>query len=165
MGSGSLSPLQISEYLEAVHDVGVETVLKPNERLRSMLESLDPSLPKFIFTASVKSHAVRCLKALGIDHLFPPSNIIDTRVCGYQTKHSQSSFRKAQEFAGVPDPGGCVFFDDSVKNLRAAKEQGWRGFLVGRVGRDDGKPVKCDEAEAMIDDILKARDAVPEIFV
>ena len=65
-----------------------------------MLESLDPALPKFIFTASVKSHAVRCLEALGVDHLFPPDHIIDTRVCGYQTKHSQSSFRKAQEVRG-----------------------------------------------------------------
>eukprot|EP00519_Triparma_laevis_P003951 CAMPEP_0182502570 /NCGR_PEP_ID=MMETSP1321-20130603/13699_1 /TAXON_ID=91990 /ORGANISM="Bolidomonas sp., Strain RCC1657" /LENGTH=348 /DNA_ID=CAMNT_0024707535 /DNA_START=194 /DNA_END=1237 /DNA_ORIENTATION=- len=120
---GHLStPSEIDSYLSDVHDVGVSNSLKPDIKLRELLLSLDPAIPKYVFTASVKSHAKACLEALGVADIFG-DNIIDTKVCGLQTKHSKESFEKAMEYAGVgkEDVGGCVFFDDSVKNIRTAK--------------------------------------------
>ena len=43
-----------------------------------MLLKIDPSIPKYIFTASVRDHAERCLRALGIEDLFV--DIIDGRL-------------------------------------------------------------------------------------
>ena len=57
---------EIDQYLEAVHDVGVERLLGPNPGLRKMLEELDPNVRRYVFTASVKSHALRCLKVRGV---------------------------------------------------------------------------------------------------
>ncbi|GMH76618.1 hypothetical protein TL16_g07144, partial [Triparma laevis f. inornata] len=156
---------EVDSYLKDVHDVGVDKELQPNPKLRELLLSLDPSIPKYIFTASIKSHAEACLKALGVLDLFV-DRIIDTKVCDLMTKHSESSFVKAMEFAGISreNAGGCVFFDDSVKNIKKAKEMGWRGFLVGRVERDTGEEVVCGECEAAMPEILDAREACPEIF-
>lgn len=156
---------EIDEYLRDVHDVGVDKELKPDPKLRALLLALDPSIPKYIFTASVASHARACLKALGIHDLFE-DKIIDTKVCDLQTKHSESSFDAAMRFAGIgkEDAGGCIFFDDSVKNIATAKEMGWRGFLVGTVARDTGVDIECLDAEAALDNILAARYACPEIF-
>ena len=55
-----------------------------------------------------------------------------------------------QRIAGVTDPGSCLFMDDSVKNIRTANREGWRTVLVGLVGRDDGQPIVCEEADAAI---------------
>jgi putative hydrolase of the HAD superfamily/pyrimidine and pyridine-specific 5'-nucleotidase len=152
----------IDGYLEDVHDVGVPEALSPNPGLRAMLLRINPAIPKYVFTASVKRHAERCLEALGIADLF--DGIVDTRTCGLQTKHSRAAFEAAMRFAGVADPAGCLLLDDSVKNLRCAGEMGWRSVLVGLVGRDDGRPVVCDDCEAGIDRIEELPGVLPEIF-
>ena len=51
---------------------------------------MDPSIPRYIFTASVRHHAERCLKALGIEDLF--QDIIDVKACSLATKHSTDAF-------------------------------------------------------------------------
>lgn len=51
----------IDEYLWDVHDVPVHKHLSKDETLRDMILSIDPSIPKYIFTASVRHHAERCL--------------------------------------------------------------------------------------------------------
>jgi len=154
----------VDGYLEYAHDVDVAATLAPNPTLRATLLAIDPDIPKFIFTASVREHAQACLAALGIADLFPPERIIDTKVCELQTKHSASSFEAAMRFAGVSEAARCLFFDDSVKNIQMAREMGWRGVLVGLVGRDDGKKVECGDCEAGIERIEDMRGVVPEIF-
>ena len=90
-----------------------------NQQLRAMM--LKISVPRWVFTASVASHAQRCLKRLGIDDLF--LGIIDCKACNLATKHSPEAFECAMAVAGVPKEEGsrCLFFDDSVKNLKTAK--------------------------------------------
>jgi FMN phosphatase YigB (HAD superfamily) len=55
--------------------------------------------------------------------------------------------------------------DDSVSNIRAAHEIGWRSVLVGRVGRDCGNPISSEHAELEIDRIHDVRHVLPELFV
>jgi len=125
--------------------------------------SLDPTIPKYIFTASVREHAERCLVALGIDDLFV--DIIDCKTCGLETKHSRHAFEAAMKVAGVKSPSKCLFFDDSVKNIRTARDIGWRAVLVGRIGRDNGQVVSSEHAELEIDRIHDIPSVFPDLLL
>lgn len=155
----------IDQFLQDVHDIPVHDLLQPDRELREMLLRMDPTIPKYIFTASVKEHAVRCLQALGIADLFGDANaIIDCKSCNLETKHSQHSFETAMRISGVDDPEGCIFFDDNLKNIEAARQIGWRSVLVGKVGRDCGMPVSSSDAESEIDRIHLVPTVFPELF-
>lgn len=159
------SPEDIAQYLEEVHDIPIHDLISPDPKLRQMLDRLDPSIPKFIFTASVRHHAERCLKALGIDHLFPSDHIIDVMSCNLETKHCRESFEVAMRIANVTDPESCLFFDDSVKNIEMGREMGWRSVLVGKVGRDCGRIVGSNHAELEMNSIHDLQSHFPELFV
>ena len=155
----------IDGYLEKVHDIPIHELLKPDAKLRQMILRIDPSIRKFVFTASVSHHAQRCLEALGIDDLI--EGIIDVKDCQFETKHSVSSFHIAMNKAGIDNlhPEACVFVDDSVTNIKAAREVGWRSVLVGRLGRDNGKAVSTEHAEHEVDRIHQLEEVMPELFV
>lgn len=152
----------IDGFLRDVHDIPVHQLLQPDEELREMLLRIEPTIPKYIFTASVKDHAVRCLEALGIADLF--SGIIDCKTCDLETKHSTHSFEKAMTIAGIEEPEHCLFLDDNLKNISAASKIGWRSVLVGKVCRDEGKPVSSEHAELEIDRIHDVPEVLPELF-
>lgn len=152
----------IDDFLSHVHDISVETMLETDTELRRMIEQMDPTIPKYIFTASVRHHAEACLTALGINDLFV--DIIDIKQCGFRSKHSEHSFKTAMNIAGVDDPESCLFLDDSVKNIHAARQVGWRSVLVGRIGRDCGKKVSSHHAEHEIDRIHDVPKVLPELF-
>jgi putative hydrolase of the HAD superfamily/pyrimidine and pyridine-specific 5'-nucleotidase len=157
------NPKAIDEFLQEVHDLPIHELIKPDKKLREILLRLDPTIPKFIFTASVSDHAIRCLQALGIADIFEDT-VIDVKKCNLETKHSLHSFQAAMKIAQVDDPEECVFLDDSVTNIRAAREIGWRSILVGKVGRDCGKPVSSENAELEIDRIHDIEHVLPELF-
>lgn len=152
----------IDSFLQGVHDIDIMANLNQDHRLRQLLLEMDPTIPKYIFTASVREHAERCLKALGIDDLFV--DIVDVKSCNLETKHSPSSFQAAMRIAGVTNPEACVFLDDSVRNICAARQVGWRSILVGRVCRDTGQPITTHDAEAEIDVIHQFPKVLPELF-
>lgn len=154
----------IDSYLADVHDIPIDDLIKEDQKLREIISGLDPSIPRYIFTASVSHHAKRCIRALGIQDLFQET-IIDSKMCGLETKHSHHSFRVAMETAGVKDPERCLFLDDSVKNIRTANEIGWRAVLVGKVSRDQGIPISSEHAELEIEHIHEIRRVLSDIFV
>jgi pyrimidine 5'-nucleotidase len=158
------SPEAIDGYLRDVHDIPVFDLIKPDQKLRDILLHMDPNIPKFIFTASVSHHAIRCLRALGIEDIFQDI-VIDVKRCDLETKHSRHSFQAAMKIAQVDDPEACVFLDDSLTNIRAAREIGWRSVLVGKVGRDCGKPMSSENAELEVDRIHDIVHVLPELFV
>jgi pyrimidine 5'-nucleotidase len=80
LNEGLLERSAVDNYLKVVHDIQVKEHLRPDPKLRELLLRIDPSIKTYIFTASVKHHAVECLKALGIYDLFE-DRIIDTKVC------------------------------------------------------------------------------------
>lgn len=153
----------IDNFLEAVHDIPLE--FPKDDELRFMLLDLDPTIPKFIFTASVWHHAQRCLQQLGIDDLFPVERIIDCKCCDLETKHSPHSFQSAMAIAGVKDGSRCLLLDDNLSNLEAARRQGWQKVLVGEKGRDCGTLITSPHAELQIETIHKLKEAMPELFV
>lgn len=152
----------VDAFLHDVHDIPIHELLQPDQELREILLRIDPSIPKYIFTASVREHAMRCLQALGVADLFV--DIIDCKKCDLETKHSRHSFETAMRVANVENPEDVLFFDDSVKNIKAARDIGWRSVLVGRVGRDCGHPISSENAELEIDHIHHVEYVLPEIF-
>jgi len=148
------------DFLHAVHLIDYSDVL-PDATLR--LELSKVKVPMWIFTASTSEHATRCMDRVGVVDL-PWRGIIDTRTCKLETKHSRSSFEAAMAAAGVSEPSACVFCDDSVKNINAAKEVGWRTVLVGLTDRDTGARIECPAADAHVASLRDLRTAVPELF-
>mmetsp|Transcript_28571 Transcript_28571/g.58404 ORF Transcript_28571/g.58404 Transcript_28571/m.58404 type:complete len:556 (+) Transcript_28571:130-1797(+) len=159
---GLIADSGVDAFLEAVHDIPLHDI-HPSPELRALL--LRTPFPRWVFTASVASHAKRCLQRLGIDDLF--LGIIDCKACNLATKHSPSAFADAMRVAGVGEGEGgrCVFFDDSVKNLHTAKvDMGWNTVLVGLYGRDDGQRIVCGEADYEVDSILDIEKELPFLF-
>lgn len=67
--------------------------------------------------------------------------------------------------AGVTlEPSECLFLDDSVSNMRAAKSVGWRTVLVGRHARDTGDCIECEHADHAVDKVHELRTVAPELF-
>ena len=103
-----------------VHDIDYSDIAA-DPKLATILAGL--TVPTWVFTASTREHAERCLQRIGIADL-PWVGIVDTRTCKLETKHSPSSFDAAMAAAGVSNPAGCLLCDDSVKNIKAAKAHG-----------------------------------------
>jgi len=152
----------IDDYLKEVHDLPIQDLLSPDPHLRQIISSIDPSVPKYIFTASVRHHAENCLLALGIHDLFV--DIIDVKACNLATKHSPEAFHAAMTIAGITDPESCILLDDNLKNINAARQVGWRSVLVGRVGRDCGTTITSEHAEHEIEKIHDFPTVYPELF-
>ena len=149
-------------FLRDVHDVPVADHIHRDEALRNILLGMDPTIPKYIFTASVREHAERCLKSLGIEDLFV--DIIDCKTCDLETKHSRHAFKKAMAVASVTDPSKCLFFDDSLRNISTARDIGWRAVLVGRVARDGRETISSEHAELELDRIQDIPKVFPDLM-
>eukprot|EP00746_Dinoflagellata_sp_MGD_P015340 gnl/MRDRNA2_/MRDRNA2_134028_c0_seq1.p1 gnl/MRDRNA2_/MRDRNA2_134028_c0~~gnl/MRDRNA2_/MRDRNA2_134028_c0_seq1.p1 ORF type:complete len:244 (-),score=39.79 gnl/MRDRNA2_/MRDRNA2_134028_c0_seq1:338-1069(-) len=154
----------VQAFLDYAHDIDLGDI-KPNPQLVEMLKKVN--CRRWLFSASAPDHVERCLKILGIRHLFEgiiAASSVDmfSRV-GYVTKHDPKCFQAAMDMAGVSDPKDCIFMDDSTKNIQTAKRIGWHAVLVGTVARDGGKVV-CPEADVTIAKICDLPEAVPELF-
>ena len=84
--------------------------------------------------------------------------------CNLATKHSKEAFEAALKVAGVEDAETCLFFDDSVKNIKTARSMGIRPVLVGLKARDTGKPITSEYAEHEINRIHDIPTILPELF-
>jgi putative hydrolase of the HAD superfamily/pyrimidine and pyridine-specific 5'-nucleotidase len=164
---GHLQEDQVDEFLEKVHDVPLD--FGPDPQLRSILAAIP--YPRWVFTASVPSHAERCLKRLGIEDMFRGIISASSREMidkvGYVSKHDPRCFAAAMDIAGVPKEkaAGCVFFDDSVSNLRTANGMGWRTILVGLRDRDTGAPIQSSAFEGAVATLHEIPSALPDLFV
>ena len=150
----------IEHFLTAAHDIDLSCI-EPDAALAAVLARLQ--VPTWVFTASIAEHAERCMDRLGLVGAFSPLGIIDTRGCGFETKHSAASFEAAMAIAGVTEPSSCTLCDDSEKNIAAAKAAGWRGVLVGGTDRR-GQPIYCPEADFVVPTLHALPDVLPELF-
>lgn len=159
---GKIDEQGAETFLHEVHQIDYSDI-EPDKALRSAFTRIIGSTPCWIFTASTREHAQRCLERIGLADL-DWKGIIDTRSCKLETKHSNSSFVAAMAIAGVTNPAACLFCDDSVKNIVAAKAAGWRTVLVGLQDRDTGAPITCDAADIHIDSLHALPEVLPELF-
>ena len=139
-----------AEYLDFVHDVGVENILRPNPGLVGLLQSV--SFEKVIFTSSHRPHALKVLRCLGVDQYF--SSIFDIAFTHYIPKPNPEAYGRVLDALGLPG-GRCMMIDDQPANLRTAKSLGMRTVLVGQdPDRTDGS------VDREISDILELGEAL-----
>ena len=120
------------EYLSYIHDVPIEEMLQPDPALDRLLAEIPA--PKGVFTNSIRSHAERVLRALGVTRHFGP--IFDLEFMGLETKPQPNAFRAVLGALDLP-PATCLFVDDTANNVRTARQLGLRTVQV-LDGGDDG---------------------------
>lgn len=158
-------PHDRDHFLETVHNVNLE--FSRDDRLSEMLSRLDHEAHDVrVFTASVASHALRCLDQLGVrDHLVSESRpVIDVRSVGFASKHSPEAYAWAQAIVQQPDPSMCTLIDDNWSNIRAAKAAGWRTVVCGAVSRYGQPATELLEADHVLASIHELRAVLPEFF-
>jgi len=119
------------DYLDYVHRVDVHARLKPNPQLREAIGSLPQK--SYIFTNGSREHAENVLDALGLKDLF--TGIFDIRVASYQPKPNLDPYRNVLQQLQV-EAQDCTMIEDSLDNLRTAKQLGMTTILVGQRVQD-----------------------------
>ena len=86
-----------ADYLEYVHDVGVEERLTPNPDLAELLKSIP--CDRAIFTSGHRPHALKVLRCLGVEEFFP--QIFDIVFTRYIPKPNLELYRQILECIGL----------------------------------------------------------------
>jgi putative hydrolase of the HAD superfamily len=112
--------IDAQDYLDYVHDIPVEEILKPDPQLRQVLASYPQR--KVIFTNANKNHTRRVLEQVGIADLF--SGIVDIQDISPHCKPQPEAFQIALRLFGGLAPADCLFIDDSIRNIQTAANLG-----------------------------------------
>jgi putative hydrolase of the HAD superfamily len=139
--------VDIEEYLAYVHDVPLGDYLKSDEALDRALTEIQAE--KIVFTNATTEHARRVLRFLGVECHF--NCIVDLRATNYVNKPQPRAYQCVLDILGAR-PEECLMVEDSVRNLRPAKELGMVTVLV------DGS--EGDGVDFAIDDVTQ----VGEVF-
>ena len=126
--------VDMDAFLDYVHDVPLETILKPNAELNNILSQFTQR--KVIFTNANTAHAQRVLRALDIEDHF--DCIVDIYAMQPFCKPQTEAFHKALALI-EHKPETCLLIDDSPKNLETARSLGLSIVSVGQ-HHVDGTP-------------------------
>jgi putative hydrolase of the HAD superfamily len=127
---GLLATTHVDErdFMDFVHDVPLDQLLRPDPELKAVLQRYPQR--KIIFTNADRKHADRVTRHLQIEDCF--SSTIDIFDTAPYCKPMPEAFQTALRLAGEQDPGQCVFMDDSLRNLAAARLLGFYTIQVGQ---------------------------------
>jgi putative hydrolase of the HAD superfamily len=114
------------DFLEYVHDVGVEERLSPDAELAGLLKSI--TTEKGIFTSGHKPHAQRVLRCLGVEGYFP--EIFDIIFTRFIPKPNPEPYRQILDHLRL-EGRDCMMIEDLPTNLKPAKDLGMTTVLVG----------------------------------
>ncbi len=115
------------DFLDFVHDVPVDQLLRPDPELREVL--LRYPQRKIIFTNADRTHAGRVIRQVGLEGCF--DGVIDIYDIAPYCKPMPEAYQIALRLAGETEPGQCVFIDDSPRNLAGARAVGLATVQVG----------------------------------
>jgi putative hydrolase of the HAD superfamily len=114
------------EFLQYVHDLPLDRLLKRDPALRTILQSLPQQ--KWICTNADRGHAQRIMDFLEISDCF--QGVIDILETKFHPKPDNLFYLSALSRASNPSPPACVFFDDQERNLAPAQAMGLSTVLV-----------------------------------
>jgi putative hydrolase of the HAD superfamily len=114
------------DYLQYVHDVGVEEKLSIDPALGELLKSIP--IDKAIFTSGHRPHALKVLRCLGVEQYFP--RIFDITFTHYIPKPNPEPYRQILDHLCI-DGQHCMMIEDLPPNLQPAKALGMTTVLVG----------------------------------
>ena len=130
------------DYLSYVHDFTVDELLAPNKALGAALAVVP--WQRVIFTNATREHAEQVLAALDVTHFF--EHIFDIRDTGYIGKPDARPYQHVLSSLGVAAQR-CIALDDSLPNLRTAKDLSMLTVLVGSSDTSDGVDFVIDRIE------------------
>lgn len=109
----------------------LDDLLKPEAELTALLRDLDRTKCRvFALTNAYKSHALRCIRLLGLEDFFDGALYCDYAAGPlFCCKPDLGYYHAAAEIVGTKDTTKFYFVDDSEKNIRAAKELGWQSAV------------------------------------
>ncbi|MBN1140196.1 MAG: pyrimidine 5'-nucleotidase [Deltaproteobacteria bacterium] len=137
------------DYLDYVHDVDIAARLGQDPQL---LQALVASpLRKVVFTNASSEYARRVLACLGVEACF--DGIFDIRIASFLPKPYPEPYRKVLDRLGVAGER-CVMVEDTLKNLKTAKELGMETVWVGPEG----------ETPPFVDHRVASAAQVPAIY-
>ena len=139
------------DYLQFVHDIDLDDLLKPDRELALLLERLPGR--KLVFSNASRTHARRVLAALGLEASF--ECVIGLEDLAYVPKPSPEAFRVVLERVGGKAEH-CALIDDLLPNLSAAKRLGMRTVWVA-----DGS----ERPDDTIDHVVDRVHAIEAIFL
>jgi len=141
------------DYLAYVHDLPIHEFIQPDPELRQMLLTLP--LRRFIFTNADRDHAKRVLQTLNLTDCF--EGIIDVRAIHFYCKPEPQAYQLALQIAQVDAPQRCLYLDDSLLNLAAARKLGFYTVLVGQDGPEP-------QVDMSICEIKELRSKMPNLW-
>ncbi len=140
------------EFLAFVHDLPLRDYIGYEPALDQMLGRMPFS--KVIFTNADASHARRVLASLGIARHF--ERIIDIHALEFVNKPDRRAYIKVLEYLSA-QPEECVFVEDSLSNIRPARQLGMHTVLVHPGVETDGADhhiQSVTELEAVLSKLL-----------
>lgn len=132
-----------ADFLHEVHDVPLD-LLKPDRGLRAALQRLEG--PRVVFTNGSAVHARRVVERLELADLF--DGLFSLEDADLIPKPDPRTFARMTERFGV-DPASAAFFEDTVRNLKPAREIGMTTVLVGPHALEAEAPFADHRAAAL----------------
>lgn len=117
--------IEPEHFLHDVHDVPMDG-LEPNPVLREQLLRLPGR--RFVFTNGAREYAGRVLNRLGVTDCF--DGIFAIEDADLTPKPAPSTYRRMIQRFGF-EPRSAAFFEDTPRNLEAAKALGMATILIG----------------------------------
>jgi pyrimidine and pyridine-specific 5'-nucleotidase len=155
----------------------LDDILKPDPKLRKLLESLDTTKVKpWLLTNAYVSHGKRVVKLLGVEDLFEGITYCDYGQLPLVCKPSQEMYAKAEKEAGAPSAESCFFVGMSLHypsrrlSLAVASESTCRERGVSphadHVDLTDDSHLNCKHAEARgwtVAHLVEAGTPIPRV--
>ena len=165
----------------------LDTILKPDPRLRELLLTLDTSKVKpWLLTNAYVNHGKRVVKLLGIEDLFEGITYCDYGQLPLICKPSQDMYAKAEKEAGAPSTESCYFVgmlpllwrycqefeilaqadhlggtDDSYLNCKHAAARGWSTVHLVEPGTDIPR---IPASKYLVSSLQELKVHFPEVF-
>lgn len=114
------------------------------------------------FSNGPRKYVLRVLKELGLDDVFPCHKVFAVDDVLPACKPEKEAFEKVLDSIGVKNPSECIMVEDSMKNIRAAKELGMRTVFISGL---NGDPIVDDPAvDLQIETVIELRSALPGLW-
>ena len=154
----------VHAYLTFVHDIPVETYLRPNPALATMLASLP--LRRAIYTNATVEYSQRVLRTLEVTEYF--EHIIGIEQVDLRNKPYHDAYERALTLLGARGPA-CLMVEDSARNLVPAKTLGMTTILVQGndatgVADDDADDASKASVDFVVDDVLQVGPLVKRLY-
>ncbi|KAF8351376.1 Haloacid dehalogenase-like hydrolase-domain-containing protein, partial [Amanita rubescens] len=162
-----VDPLEFDRLCDG--SLPLEEMIKFDPELVKLFEDIDRTKARvWALTNAYKPHAQRVLRILQLENLIDGLVYCDYEIKDFACKPEPEYYELAMQQAGVTDPSKCYFVDDSIRNVVAARSQGWghcvhfyeKGLEVQRAERRCDLMVRLAVASDRMETLTLQRSAI-----